>query len=248
MKQKNRIEIRQNDVDFFFFLHSVKAATIEQVGRDAYPLLKKWALYKRLQMLQNEGLVQGSITSSSGHRKVYSITRKAFRKYLSNAHVKRKELKSDAIKHDLGLVEIRYALLNLDRVTRFIPENSLQTWSSDLLGKEIEPFVISNSDAAAQITVSQTSIFFALEYELSLKTETRYQETIRKYYLESEVTRVLYVVESSNDLKKIMDIEKTMDRKCLGKFFYTTFEKLVQKKESKFVNWKGEVINLGVQG
>lgn len=246
MKQKNSIEITKKDIDFLFYLHSVKVSRTDQVGRDAYPHLGQWALYKRLQRLKQEGLIQGSISASSRHRKVYSITSKAFKKYLSRGQIKRKELKSDAVQHDIGLVDVRHALLNFERVDKFIPENSLQTWPSDYFGEMIIPFVRSNSDAVVEVSVGGKSIQFALEYELSLKNEFRYQEVVKKYYMEGSISRVLYVVESHRDLERIMSIENNEDTKKKAKFFYTTFENLVQKKSSIFTNWKGEMMNLGV--
>lgn len=246
MNQKKKIEVNQKDIDCFFYLHSVKASRTDQVGRDAYPHLGKWALYKRLQGLERLGLIQGQISAKTGHKKVYSITRKAFRKYLFKGEVKRKEVKSDAIKHDTGLVDIRHTLLNLERVNKYIPENSLQTWPSTYFGEAMIPFIRCNSDAVVEVSVNDKSLLFALEYELSFKNEFRYQELIKKYYFERSIPCVLYVAESSSDLARIMNIERGTDDKGRSKFFYTTFEDLVHKRKAYFKNWKGEVMTLEV--
>ncbi|POB14799.1 hypothetical protein [Halobacteriovorax sp. DA5] len=244
MSKKTKIEINQKDVDFFFYLHSVKASRTDQIGRDAYPHLGRWALYKRLQRLEQTGLIQGQISASSNYKKVFSITRKAFKRYLSSTDVKRKELKSDAIKHDTGLVDIRHAFLRVERVSKFIPENSLQTWPSTYFGEEITPFIECGSDGVIEVTIGDRSVFLAVEYELSLKSNVRYQDLVAKYYSKGQVPRVLYIVETQTDLDKIMSIEKQADKKERAKFFYTTFDKLVQKQVVKFKNWKGEVMSL----
>jgi len=242
--QKNRIEIRQNDIDFFFYLHSLKVARTDQINRDAYPKLSRWALYKRLQRLEKAGLIQGNISAGSNYQKVFNLTKKTFKKYFSKGFVKRKELKSDAIKHDTNLVDIRYVLLKMKYINRYIAENSLQTWSTDLLGSEMKSFVKSNSDAALEISIGISTTYFALEYELTIKSDIRYQEVIKKYYCESTISRVLYVVDSNAVLEKIIKIEQSEDKIHKAKFFYTTFDELVNKKNNNFINWKGEVMSL----
>ena len=243
MKKKNRIRVNEKDIEFFFYLHSVKASRRDQVGRDIYPHLKKWALYKRLRMLEKEGLIQGIVPMDSQEKKVYSITKKAFNKYLLEGKVKKKEFKSYAFKHDMRLVDIRYKLLKCKTVTNFVLENSLQTWPSSYFDWDIKPYLRCHSDAIVEITVDGDSAILALEYELTSKSTIRYQELITQYYWEYSIPVVLYIAESSQTLDKVMGVEKKLDKEKRGKFFYTTFENLLQKKEISFTNWKGDVIN-----
>ncbi|PIQ56132.1 MAG: hypothetical protein COW01_05435, partial [Bdellovibrionales bacterium CG12_big_fil_rev_8_21_14_0_65_38_15] len=92
-KKNNQIQITQRDIDLLFFLHSVKIATIDQIGREAYPDLGKWGLYKRLQRLEKQGYLQGIRSSETNFNKVYNITRKSFKKYFPIRDVKRNEIK-----------------------------------------------------------------------------------------------------------------------------------------------------------
>lgn len=244
MKSKNEIQVNEKDREFFFYLHAVKTSRTDQVGRDAYPHLSKNALYKRLERLKKEGLIQGVISDDSQNKKVYSLTEKAFNRYLLNGKVKKKEFKSYAFKHDIGLVDIRHKLLKCKRVTDFMSENFLQTWPSSSFDWDIEPYLQCHSDAIVEITVDGDSALLALEYENSVKSKARYRELVRKYYWEYSIPRVLYIVESSKTLDTVMSIEKEIDKKKWAKFFYTTFERLLQKKEMGFTNWKGEVLHL----
>lgn len=244
MKSKNSIEITSRDIDFFCYIHSVKVATIEQIGRDCYTELAKPGLYKRLLRLEKKRMIQGSISSSSGGRKVYSITRKSFKSYVQKEEVKRCELKSDAIKHDIGLIDIRHILLQSKFVKKYVPENTLQTFLVRVQGEHFEPFVRNNSDAALEIVIDDTSLYFSVELELSLKNNQRYEEKISAYYLENGITRVLYILEDEASINSMMKLEKKLDKKKRAKFFYTTFDKLVQKKDRSFINWKKEKIVL----
>jgi len=243
-KKNNQIQITQRDIDLLFFLHSVKIATIDQIGREAYPDLGKWGLYKRLQRLEKQGYLQGIRSSETNFNKVYNITRKSLKKYFPIRDVKRNEIKSDSIKHDIGLVDIRHALCRSNKVTTYIPENSLQTWPTSHIGEVYTSFVRCNSDAALELTVNNVQIYFAIEYEISLKQDIRYRDTLRRYYLENNISRVLYILESQNHIKHIIKAEKEMDITIQPKFFYTTKEQLVQNEKLIFTNWKNQVIEL----
>ncbi|MGE3611010.1 MAG: hypothetical protein AB7I27_15575 [Bacteriovoracaceae bacterium] len=245
MKSKNRIEVTEKDIDFFHYLHARKIATIDHIGRDCYATLGKAGLYKRLLRLEKENLIQGFISSSTGGKKIYNLTRSGFiTKVKGDRETKRKELKSDAIKHDLGLCEINHALLKSKIITQYQTENSLQTWKIKDIGEAFEPFVRNNSDAAIEITIDGAKIYFAIEYEVSLQNYQRYKEKIGNYYKESGITRVLYVLKDEANIKVLMEIEKELDEAKLGKFFYTSFDKLVSNQDMSFINWKGEVIEI----
>lgn len=244
MKSKNRIEITERDINFFHYLHERKVATINQIGRDCYLKLGKAGLYKRLLRLEKEKLIQGFISSSTDGKKVYNITRYCFRSYVQDGEVKRNELKSDALRHDLGLCDIGHVLLKSNLVTQYQTENSLQTWPIKVLGEIYEPFVRINSDAAIEITVDEVPLYFALEYEIALKKNDRYYEKIRSYYNEPGITSVLYVLKDESCISLFMDIEKEIDETKLGKFFYSSFDKLIQNQDMSFINWKGDMIKL----
>ncbi len=244
-KQNKKFSVGKKDIDFFFYLHSLKVANTDQIQRDAYPESKKWMLYKRLQFFQREGLIHGFIYSEAGQKKFYSLTRKAFLKYLPSSQPKRNELRSDAVQHDLGLVEIRHAMMKLNRVSSYHAENTLQTWPISSLGERYEPFVRCNSDAVVEVKVNGKTYMFALEYELSLKNELRYRDIVSKYYMESNIPRVIYIVENSDDLDRIVSIEREADKEKKAKFYYTTFKQLVQNQNPTFTNWQNEVMTLG---
>lgn len=243
-KSKNMIEVTQRDIDFFCYLHSLKVATIEQIGRDCYPQLASPGLYKRLLRLEKEGMIQGIISSSSNGKKVYNLTTKSFKTYVQFGEIKRCELKSDAIKHDLGLVEIRRALVQSKLVKKYLSENSLQTWPIKTLGESFGPFVQNNSDAAIEILVDDTLLHFAVEYEISFKNNQRYEEKIQSYSAETGIMGVLYILPDDESIKTMMNLEKSKDTKQKAKFFYTTLERLVQNQDMSFTNWKGKQIKL----
>jgi hypothetical protein len=242
-KSKNRIEITQRDIDFFCYLHSLKVATIDQIGRDCYEQLAQPGLYKRLLRLEKEGMIQGIISSSSNGKKVYNLRAKSFKKYVHFGEVKRCELKSDAIKHDLGLVDIRHIIVKSRRVKKYLSENSLQTWPIKTLGDQFGTFVQNNSDAAVEVSVDDVSLYFAVEYEISFKNNQRYEEKIHTYYAETGITMVLYVLPDNDSVQTMMKFEKAKDEEQKAKFFYTTFDKLVKNQDMSFINWKGDKIN-----
>lgn len=244
MKSKNRIEVTERDIDFFRYLHERKIATIDQIGRDCYATLGRDGLYQRLLRLEKESLIQGFISSSTNNKKVYHLTRLCFKTHIKDGETKRNELKSDSIKHDLGLVDIGHVLLKSNFITQYHTENSLQTWPIKLLGEKFEPFVRNNSDGAIELTVKGVPLYFALEYEIALKKSERYNDKIRSYYNEAGITRVLYVLKDESSIKLLMELEKKIDETKRGKFYYTHFDKLVQNQDMTFINWQNEVIKL----
>jgi len=241
-KIKYEIGIDSRDIDLFHYLHSVKIATIGQIGRDCYYNLADPGLYKRLLRLEKVGMLQGHISSLSNRKKIYHITRKCFNNFIKKSDLKRNELKSDAIQHDLCLVEIRKTLLQSKLVNSYVTENTLQTFPIRNLGEQYEPFVRNNSDAAIKLVVNETPIYFALELELTLKNKQRISEKIKSYYSESGISRVLYVVDNSTSINSIISQEKKVDTNKKAKFFYTTYNRLIHDKDTSFSNWKKEKI------
>ena len=227
-----RFQINQKDIEFFTYLHGVKVSRRDQIGRDIYPHLSISALYKRLRALEKSGHILGTISSESKNKKAYSITQKAFNRYLLDKRsvAKRKEFSSYALKHDMGLVDIRYKILKSKLVTDFISENTIQTWPSSHFDIDVKPYLRSHSDAIVEITVDGDSAVMALEYEISLKSIKRYQELIRKYHWEYSIPVVLYIVSSSRILEKVMSIEKEMDKQKRGKFFTQHWKNCCKKK------------------
>lgn len=244
IKSKNRIEVTERDIDLFRYLHERKIATIDQIGRDCYATLRRPGLYQRLLRLEKEKLIQGFISSSTDNKKVYNLTRLCFKSYVQDGEVKRNELKSDSIKHDLGLVDIGHVLLKSKFITQYQTENSLQTWPIKILGEKFEPFVRNNSDAAIELVVNGVQLHFALEYEIALKKNERYYDKIRNYYNESGITRVLYVLKDEASINLLMELETVIDETKRGKFYYTHFAKLVQNQDMTFINCQNKLIEL----
>ncbi len=244
MDLKNILKISQRDIDFFLYLHSVKVATKKQIGRDAYPDLSWEALKKRILRLEKTNHIQGNLSLTSGNRKAYSLTRNAFKKYVDTGDAKRKELKSDKIAHDLGLVEIRNVIKKSEFVRRYFPENTLQTWPIRYFGDYALPFVRLNSDALIQVEKEGARFDFAIEYERTLKYHLRYRNSLRDYYFEDSIVAVLFIVRKDRDIKYLQDLEKEVDKGGGAKFYYACFENLVGNGRLYFTNYKGREIQL----
>jgi len=245
MKRTSRLTINDKDKKLFSYLHSIKIARRDQIARDTYQGLAKWGLSKRLYRLEKAGYLRGFISSETNNFKVYSLTKKSFSRFLAYGDEKRKELRSDAIKHDLTLVDVRHAIFDSPLVTEYLTENTLQTWKLGVLGDHFKPFAELNSDAALKITSNGQSYYCALEYESAGKSISRYHNVLTRYYDAFEIPLILYIFESEEALKRAKKTEETGFKNKTPKFFYTTHDNLIQLRNLNFKNRRNEILPLG---
>lgn len=149
------INIDERDLRLFFYLHAVKVATYEQIQRDIYPDICLDAAGLRIRKLEDTKFVdiQSNRLLMKGKRSV-CLRKNTFDDFVRKGGELRIELKSDAIKHDLTLVDIRNKFLHSKKTLDYQTENQIQTW--DLKHKHF------NSDGLITSKLKESTRFLFL--------------------------------------------------------------------------------------
>src|SRR3989338_9200183 len=100
------MKLSVNDRALMHYLHAVKVATYKQIHRDIYPDYCFRSVRNRVIKLSHLGLVIGSqdrLGLIDG--KTISLSKKGFSHFVANGEENRIELKSEAVEHDVDLVD-----------------------------------------------------------------------------------------------------------------------------------------------
>lgn len=236
-KKRIQIELREPDFRLFEYLHAVKIATYKQIHRDVFESYSYKSSCNRLRRLEDCRLL--SIASSrylSKGEQVVSLSKHAFSKYVAREGNQRVELKSDAIRHDLSLVDIRSRFLGQRSVAKYLTENEIQTWHPELLKL--------NSDAIVTVEIGSRKIEVPLEFESSRKKRSRYDQLLQQYYREHRFPLVFYVAEDQGILDCVSDVERTLFQTEEPKFFYLLKSDMQSFGPIKLVNYNSDELIL----
>ena len=229
------------------YLFKYKVASIKQIGRDLFPDLKSNSVLRRLQRLRSRKLIIPAISSLHPNEKIYSLSAKGFRDIMGSDSVERKELLSQAVSHDLALVDIGEKLKSCPAVEHFYPENVLKT-KHGLVGSEIHTALQSLSpDGIIKADFGTKKLLLAMEYEATIKAEKRYKNLFQSYYLAPKIAGVLYICKNSRMISKLMEIERNILPCHHSKFFYTTLDDLLSAPKPHFTTLDGSVLFLEKQ-
>ena len=238
------IKFQKQDLALLKYLHAVKVATYKQIHRDIYPEYSFRSVRNRVIKLSHHGLVSGNhdrLGLIDG--KSLSLTKKGFTQFVSNGEETRIELKSEALQHDIDLVDIRASFLRIPRFLEYHTENQIQTWwqlSHDDLAKK--SMVHINSDALALVSFKKDNLWVAIEYESAAKSAARYEPVVKKYYANQDITLILYVCSEQCILNKIMKAEKQLYDSEYPKFFYQLKQKLTSSEALVFYNFNNRIL------
>lgn len=234
------MNLTETDIQLLRYLHAVKVATYKQIHRDIYPTYHPRSVCNRLAKLEKMGLITGSQNRhNSCGDKVMSVSKKGFQQFVANEAELRCELKSEAVNHDLQLVDVRHAFLKLEAVSNYLTENQIQTWGlSDLNGVSSNAAKL-NSDAVVNLDLSGAQILAAIEYEDSEKAAQRYDPIVKKYYRCEDIGAVFYICKTTNLIRKISEVEKALFQTDQPKFFYQLLQALLQGDAATFKNCNG---------
>lgn len=207
------IHLSERDIQLLNYLHAVKVATYDQIARDLYEEYSLESVGNRLRKLEDNRLIRAERCRSilKGKRLV-SITKHGFEEFVKMGGEMIVELKSDAIHHDLVLVDIRHKILKSPKTTAYQTENEIQTWEPELRKLNCDALVTSN--------LGKSTFLIPVEYEASLKKAERYEPMVRKYYQATEFPLVAFIADSPAILKKVKHTEEQLFNWDKPKFFY----------------------------
>ena len=171
--------------------------------------------------LKNKKLVQ-AVSNLSGKSMAWALTRKGF-KSLSSLLPSLKEAgyKSDCPRHDILLSSIQYeGFLSKDMdYLSIITEQELRRYKREILPKWVPNIEFRRPDGYWRVKSKKTSKedIFALEVELSRKTDSDYQSISGVYAREKSVRRVMWFVPDDRQVKRLNTILNTQQKKSYSK-------------------------------
>lgn len=240
--RRNDSWISIRDIDLFKYLHTVKAATYNQIVRDLGLYKYKNTLYKRLAVLKERGYIDINCHRELGVKRYMNITPRAFSDYVCNQDTIRNELCSKSPLHDIDLVNIRSRFVGSKDVKFYHTENELQSFGEFKRESETTDIVALRSDAAVGLNGDEGTIYLPIEYEATSKSSGRYEDLFFRYYSCDTVAAVLYICDKEYLMEKLKGIEKKKYPNVKPKFFYATLDSIMTGNYLVFESHSGEKI------
>lgn len=232
------IYIDDRDIKLFSYLHAVKVATYEQIKRDIYPEICLDAVGHRIRKLEDNKFIEvGRNRLLLKGKRFVSLKKQSFDDFVRKGQELRIELKSDAMHHDLMLVDIRYKFLKSQKTIAYDTENEIQTWG--IKNKHL------NSDAIVTSLLGSEQFQIPIEYESSLKKADRYEPFLKKYYQESDLPLVLFIADSQSIINTVIKLEKELFNWDKPKFFYRLKQELLADDALMLLNCNQAELCLG---
>ncbi|MFK7827892.1 MAG: hypothetical protein AB8G05_27335 [Oligoflexales bacterium] len=239
------MHLNKNDQDLLKYLFKVKVATYKQIHRDIYPMYAMKTTYKRVVTLQKNRLLSSSYNRVGLQKeKILSLSVLGYRKFVETGGESRVELKSDAISHDLVLVDIRNNFMQHDQVKKYYTENQMQTWwlkSSNWIYKD---FASLNTDAMALTSIGDETVWTAIEYEPSEKSEARYRSIVKRFYSNDDITFVLYCCDNERVMNRLIDSENKVYKGDFPKLFFNVGQFLRSNNTLRFKNRDNKMLSI----
>ena len=239
------VRITQQDVRLFNYLYAVKVATYDQIHRDIYTGYTRISVCNRVLKMERNKLLGGyRMATSLDSKKVVMLKKKGFDAFVTEGSVQRVELKSDAVEHDLSLVDIRHKLLKQGRVQRYFTENELQTWGNTLDHGHYSDLVSLRSDAVIIIEAPKGIFKAPIEYNSCQKSISRYIDLLDRYYNECDIPIVFFVYKVKRYMEQLMEIERKKVGHDRPKFFYALKTDILNSEVPTFFNCHGDKLRL----
>lgn len=228
------IHIRDIEKELFRYLFNNKVATSLQISRDIWKSsISHQALYKRLNLLIKAKFIEANYHKELGGRLVYSLHCHAMRELgLVQSKLARQQLKSDSVLHDLALNDIRQCLTGFESIHECYTENALRSGIELLDDESLMEFKKFNFDAVVKVHKQNEFVYLPLEFERSLKFDSRYRQYFKKLYCENQIKAILFVAQTKKILEHIQSLERISAKNYWPKTFYLLVDDLFKPSES----------------
>jgi DNA-binding MarR family transcriptional regulator len=223
--------------------------SISQLHHKIFPGRSLTVTSRRIRELWLKGFLERRFIEGQGcrPRSVLQTTPKALKELADSYRyaITAELCKSDSVRHDLALVDLRFRLERLKSVTDYFTENMLQACAKLSEREETRPFVQVNSDAAIEVTRKGEKFLVGLEYENSEKAKERYVRKLVSYYSDGRTPVILYVCESARIRSAIVQAEAEMIGKRPPRCHYSLLsDVLASSNECTFEDMNGAKIVL----
>lgn len=201
------IKLSKRDVEILHFLWRWKVCTTRALSQK-YFSGSDFTAYDRLRLLKNGGYIRLLGLNEEYGRFVWTLSNKGFQEILEGMDALREVgFASEYLKHDLYVVALHLGdwLMDTPKGVEFFSEQELRrcypsnypAWVPQLNGRRPDGYWL--------IPYRNEQLVFALEVEFSIKDQKEYGP-IGRFYADAEgITRVFWLVESSNIALKLQN-------------------------------------------
>lgn len=213
----------ERDCKLFKYLFENKIATRDQIARDVFKSVGKQVINDRLLKLTKAKYIESS--PIVWHKKIlftYELCQNGVQilKRHYPYHITGRGHKSNSIKHDLSLVDLRFAFQRMGLVTNYFTEAMLQSCTEFEDSEDLCQFVAVNSDAVIEVTTTKRVYYFAIEYEASDKAKDRYYKKLTDYHTSGKIPAVLFICKHKAIMKLVKSIEKDICSQGFNRIIY----------------------------
>ena len=243
--KKGGIAITDRDKKLFRYLFVNKVATVEDIRLDIFGHVSLKTVHRRLIKLSHEKLIEAVAQREVGNRMIYSLTKKGFERHIADkSALRRVQLKSDSIDHDLTLLEIKRKFKAFEMVQGFYSENLVRSGMLDDI-PEIKSLREIHADGIVKIKIKDRILFIPLEFEASSKYSKRNDKFLAKYYTSFQIPMVIFISKNSLIERRIFQKESQRKTKRKGKLYYCQLADVLESKgKLSFTNVNGETFNI----
>lgn len=215
-------------------LYHYTVMSFAQIKKRSFKNVQKATALNRLTKLERKGYIQRRrvprfICSADDLQVsvIYQITKNGIREL--QKHKPDKVLKADPVQ--LSAFSLDHDLLLNDVMDKF---SSLWPNSHLVNAKLLDTKSLPNGLNPDALLVNPTSnISWAIELELSLKSEHRYRNLVLKYRTQNDIHRIIYVTQNKNIESKLIEVmahkpKDGMPAPVTDRFYFTSLEQLLK--------------------
>lgn len=243
------MEVQERDVGILKYVFANRVVSYEQIVRRFFPNCHKTAGHRRIRKLCREGLLEVSVILIGKMPLFYvELTEKAW-PIISHEwpfYIDRPHFKSESPLHDMRMGEIVPLFEKLTTFRTFLSENLLQSSTDFTEDYEVKSLVKLQSDGALILNGPDGHTYvFGIEFEMSKKSQQRYQDKLLRYYIAHELDGVIYICSSQTIINVIAKADEEIRGERDSIVHFNLEENVLKSKEKiYFKNAKEDGIEL----
>lgn len=232
------IEIQRRDIEIMQFAFEFRVVTYNQIRRRYFLGKNESASRNRINHLAKHGFLKTYGWDSSGFlHKCASPTEKAW-DVISNSwgyEIQNPHFKSESREHDFRFAEVAMKLQKLKLYEELITENLLQSSLEFKSDPNFRDLVTLQSDGVLKLRdPNKERHLYAIEFELSKKTQDRYVSKLSSYYKAGGIDGVLFVC-GTPEIKTLLTRIDTEVRRDQDSTVYLALESEVLRSGEKLL-------------
>lgn len=224
------------DIRVLVTLYEQKIATADQIRRICFTSVSAVMAYRTLCRLKRDKFIDSKKTIADVGRPAsyYFLTNLGYNylRWHGCELPDNKQLSTNSANHDLHLTDLRILFSALPNCKLFLTENVLKSKILEKQFPEIGNIRSVNCDAAALIQIDGANFWYGIEYEQTRKSDERYLEKFKKWYQNTEINGIFYVVKDNGLLNILIEHDKKVLPNLKRKIIFTSFEDCISSTES----------------